>query len=222
MLGIGLAARRLGRLLLRAAIRRLLQCAAGGLAQWPLGRGVGHVGVEDGACRRASGRRRQARGWDVRSQGGSLEAWCAFPQIDDRTRDARRCGRIGPGTAMNHLKTFALLAAMTALFMGLGYLIGGATGNGRRPAVRGRDESVQLLERRQDRAEDVSRPAGRRAAPQRRGQELCRRRAPDGPRTPACLNPRSPSFRTTSPTPSPPAATPRTPPSAPPPACSTC
>lgn len=29
---------------------------------------------------------------------------------------------------MNHLKTFALLAAMTALFMGLGYLIGGATG----------------------------------------------------------------------------------------------
>jgi len=29
---------------------------------------------------------------------------------------------------MNHLKTFALLAALTALFMGLGYLIGGATG----------------------------------------------------------------------------------------------
>jgi hypothetical protein len=48
MLGIGLNARRL----LRAAIRRLLQRAAGGLAQWPLGRGMGHVGVEDGACRR--------------------------------------------------------------------------------------------------------------------------------------------------------------------------
>ena len=29
---------------------------------------------------------------------------------------------------MNHLKTFALLAVMTALFMGLGYLIGGAMG----------------------------------------------------------------------------------------------
>jgi heat shock protein HtpX len=29
---------------------------------------------------------------------------------------------------MNHLKTFALLAALTALFAGLGYLIGGATG----------------------------------------------------------------------------------------------
>ncbi|MFZ4165097.1 zinc metalloprotease HtpX [Brevundimonas sp. NPDC058933] len=29
---------------------------------------------------------------------------------------------------MNHLKTFALLAAMTALFMGIGYLIGGAMG----------------------------------------------------------------------------------------------
>jgi heat shock protein HtpX len=29
---------------------------------------------------------------------------------------------------MNHLKTFALLAVMTALFMGLGYLIGGAGG----------------------------------------------------------------------------------------------
>ncbi|MDQ1155038.1 zinc metalloprotease HtpX [Brevundimonas sp. SORGH_AS_0993] len=29
---------------------------------------------------------------------------------------------------MNHLKTFVLLAVMTALFMGLGYLIGGVTG----------------------------------------------------------------------------------------------
>jgi len=29
---------------------------------------------------------------------------------------------------MNHLKTFALLAALTAIFAGLGYLIGGATG----------------------------------------------------------------------------------------------
>ncbi|WP_420470250.1 zinc metalloprotease HtpX [Brevundimonas sp. FT23042] len=29
---------------------------------------------------------------------------------------------------MNHLKTFVLLAALTALFMGIGYLIGGATG----------------------------------------------------------------------------------------------
>jgi len=29
---------------------------------------------------------------------------------------------------MNHLKTFALLAALTALFTGIGYLIGGATG----------------------------------------------------------------------------------------------
>ena len=29
---------------------------------------------------------------------------------------------------MNHLKTFALLAALTALFAGLGYLIGGVTG----------------------------------------------------------------------------------------------
>ncbi|WP_295244663.1 M48 family metalloprotease, partial [uncultured Brevundimonas sp.] len=29
---------------------------------------------------------------------------------------------------MNHLKTFILLAAMTALFAGVGYLIGGATG----------------------------------------------------------------------------------------------
>ncbi len=31
---------------------------------------------------------------------------------------------------MNHLKTFILLAALTALFMGIGYLIGGPTGMG--------------------------------------------------------------------------------------------
>jgi heat shock protein HtpX len=31
---------------------------------------------------------------------------------------------------MNHLKTFILLAVMTALFMGIGYLIGGTTGMG--------------------------------------------------------------------------------------------
>ena len=29
---------------------------------------------------------------------------------------------------MNHIKTFMLLAAMTALFVGVGYLIGGPTG----------------------------------------------------------------------------------------------
>jgi heat shock protein HtpX len=29
---------------------------------------------------------------------------------------------------MNHMKTFMLLAAMTALFMGVGYLVGGAAG----------------------------------------------------------------------------------------------
>src|SRR5262245_27601338 len=31
---------------------------------------------------------------------------------------------------MNHMKTFLLLAAMTALFMGIGYLVGGAAGMG--------------------------------------------------------------------------------------------
>ena len=31
---------------------------------------------------------------------------------------------------MNHLKTFALLAAMTALFVGAGYMVGGASGMG--------------------------------------------------------------------------------------------
>jgi heat shock protein HtpX len=35
---------------------------------------------------------------------------------------------IADGTTMNHLKTFILLAALTALFGGVGYLIGGATG----------------------------------------------------------------------------------------------
>ena len=33
---------------------------------------------------------------------------------------------------MNHLKTFALLAVLTALFAGLGYLIGSGAGGGGR------------------------------------------------------------------------------------------
>ena len=42
---------------------------------------------------------------------------------------------------MNHLKTFILLAALTALFAGLGYLVGGVTGmvlilRSKRPAWR--------------------------------------------------------------------------------------
>src|SRR5689334_4704617 len=34
------------------------------------------------------------------------------------------------GPMNNHLRTFVLLAALTALFMGVGYLIGGPTGMG--------------------------------------------------------------------------------------------
>jgi len=48
---------------------------------------------------------------------------------NSRLKPRRQKNRmIADGTTMNHLKTFILLAALTALFGGVGYLIGGATG----------------------------------------------------------------------------------------------
>src|SRR5882724_1855371 len=41
---------------------------------------------------------------------------------------ATACGRGGRETKMSYLKTAILLAGLTALFMGVGYLIGGAGG----------------------------------------------------------------------------------------------
>ena len=51
---------------------------------------------------------------------------------------------------MSYLRTAMLLAAMTALFMGIGYLVGGQTGMVIALARRGGDEPVRLLELRQD------------------------------------------------------------------------
>ena len=64
---------------------------------------------------------------------------------------------------MSTLRTAMLLAAMTALFMGVGFLIGGTGGMMIALPDRRRHESVQLLERRQDGAVDEPRRRGRRA-----------------------------------------------------------
>ena len=55
---------------------------------------------------------------------------------------------------MNYLKTAMLLAGLTALFMGVGYLIGGASG----AMIGGGDQSVHLLELGPYGAVDVRRP----------------------------------------------------------------
>ena len=62
---------------------------------------------------------------------------------------------------MNGFRTTMLLAAMTALFMGLGFTFGGARRRADRAARRGGHEPVHLLERRQDRAADARRARGR-------------------------------------------------------------
>jgi hypothetical protein len=54
-----------------------------------------------------------------------------------------------------------LLAALTALFMGIGFFDRRPERHDHRPAHRRRDEPVHLLERRQDGALDVRRARGR-------------------------------------------------------------
>ena len=63
---------------------------------------------------------------------------------------------------MSYLRTAVLLAALTALFVGVGYLIGGQPACSS-PCRRGRHEPLQLLELGQDGAVDVPRAGGRRA-----------------------------------------------------------
>ena len=63
---------------------------------------------------------------------------------------------------MNMMRTAVLIAALTALFMGVGYLVGGVGRHDDRLRDRRRHECLQLLERRQDGAVDVWRPRGRR------------------------------------------------------------
>ena len=59
---------------------------------------------------------------------------------------------------MSYLKTAILLAGLTGLFMGVGYLIGGASGATDRARGRGRDQPVRLLEFGPHGAVDVRRP----------------------------------------------------------------
>ena len=64
---------------------------------------------------------------------------------------------------MNYLRTAILLAGLTALFMGVGFLIGGQTGAMIALVVAAAHEPVQLLELRPDGAVDARRAGGRRA-----------------------------------------------------------
>ena len=59
---------------------------------------------------------------------------------------------------MNYFRTALLLAGLTALFMGVGFLIGGKGGAHDRAAGRCRHEPVHLLEFRPHGAVDVRRP----------------------------------------------------------------
>ncbi len=59
---------------------------------------------------------------------------------------------------MSYLKTAILLAGLTGLFMGVGYLIGGASGAADRARDRRRDQPVRLLEFGPHGAVDVRRP----------------------------------------------------------------
>ena len=65
--------------------------------------------------------------------------------------------------SMNFMRTAMLLAALTAIFMGVGYLVGGTGGMFIALPRRRRHEPLRLLERRQDGAPDERRPRGRRA-----------------------------------------------------------
>ena len=76
---------------------------------------------------------------------------------------------------MNVMKTGMLLAALTALFMGVGYLVGGSGRRVHRLPLRGRHEPLQLLERRQDGAAHAPRARGRRARPRRSSSTLVAR-----------------------------------------------
>src|SRR5215470_17474975 len=58
---------------------------------------------------------------------GHLQAWGAHPTFCQECRRFHR-GVAGDGGAMNYLRTAILLAGLTALFMGVGYLIGGPNG----------------------------------------------------------------------------------------------
>src|SRR4051794_13770077 len=56
-------------------------------------------------------------------------ARCRLDDIDPNRTTSRPFDMGGDEfRSMNHLKTFVLLAALTALFVGAGYLVGGPTG----------------------------------------------------------------------------------------------
>ena len=65
---------------------------------------------------------------------------------------------------MNYFKTAMLLAGLTALFMGVGYLIGGGDRRDDRAGGRGRHEHLHLLEFGQDGLVDERRAGSRRRA----------------------------------------------------------
>ena len=107
--------------------------------------------------------RKSSQFW-TRSIGRHLAKRFRAPDIFPRTSErSALCATPTQERSMNYFRTAILLAGLTALFMGVGYLIGGARRRDDRLARRGRHELLHLLELGPDGAVDARRPGGRRA-----------------------------------------------------------
>ena len=139
----------------------------------------------------------------------------AFPSYSPELAATQsRFRQVRRSLCMNTIRTAMLLAFMTALFMAVGYLIGGSGGMMIAFLIAAGDEPLQLLERRQDGAEDAPRASRSTSATRPSiSRIVARSRGAGRPADAEGLSDR----QRRSPTPLPPGATRRTPPSPRPP-----